>query len=155
MRLVFGDNLHGEGSDDVGMQTHADGVIAEGTDRMVDENATTIHFDVLSGQRIADDGGGHGAVQLVVVAHAHDDGQHEAFQLGGDGVGGGAQGVHTGLQLLAFQFKSLEVTGGDQHGQALRQQVVAAVTGLHRHHIAKATQVFHIGTKNDFHTGSP
>ena len=69
--------------------------------------------------------------------------------------GGGAQGVHTGLQLLAFQFKSLEVTGGDQHGQALRQQVVAAITGLNRHHIAKATQVFHIGTKNDFHTGSP
>ena len=75
--------------------------------------------------------------------------------LAGEVVGGGAQGVHTGLQLLAFQFKSLEVTGGDQHGQALRQQVVAAITGLNRHHIAKATQVFHIGTKNDFHTGSP
>ena len=41
------------------------------------------------------------------------------------------------------------------HGQSLRQQVVAAIAGLNRHHIAKATQVFHIGTKNDFHTGSP
>ena len=95
------------------------------------------------------------SVELVIVAHAHDDRKNEAFQLAGDVVGGGAQGVHTGLQLLAFQFKSLEVTGGDQHGQALRQQVVAAITGLNRHHIAKATQVFHIGTKNDFHTGSP
>ena len=137
------------------MQTHADGVIAKGTDGMVEQDAATIHFDALSGQRIADDGGGHGAVELVIVAHAHDDRKNEAFQLAGDVVGGGAQGVHTGLQLLAFQFKSLEVTGGDQHGQALRQQVVAAITGLNRHHIAKATQVFHIGTKNDFHTGSP
>lgn len=87
VRLVFGDNLHGEGSDDVGMQTHADGVIAKGTDGMVEQDAATIHFDALSGQRIADDGGGHGAVELVIVAHAHDDRKNEAFQLAGDVVG--------------------------------------------------------------------
>ncbi len=122
---------------------------------MIDEDAAAIHFDALSGQRITDDGGGDGTVELVVVAHAHDDGQHEAFQLAGQLVGGGAQGVHTSLELFAFEFKSLDVTGGNQHGQTLGQQIVAAVAGLHRHHIAKATQVFHIGTKNDFHTGSP
>ena len=111
----------------------------------------TIHFDAHGGESVADHGRGDGTIELVVFANAHGDGHHHAFELGSEVGGSGAEGVHAGLQLLAFEFKHADVGGSGQAGKLLRKQIVAAVAGLDIDDVAKVTELFNVGTKNNFH----
>ena len=148
---MVGNDLHRHGGHDAGVQAHAHGMFTQGTDGGVHEDAAAVHIHAQSGQGIADDAAGHGAVQLVVVAHMHGDDDFQGFQPGAQGLGVSAQGVHAFLELLAFQFKGLHVGFGSHHGQALGQQEVAAVAGLHGDDVAKVAEIFHVGAEYQFH----
>ena len=126
-------------------------MLAQGADGRVHKNAAAVHFHAKGGQSVADDGGGHRAVELVVVAHMHGNDHVQGFQTGLQALRIGAQGVHTGLQLFAFLLKNFEVGRRSHHGQALGQQKIAAVTGLDFNHVAKVAEIFHVGAKNKFH----
>lgn len=144
MGLVFGNDLHGELGHHVRMEAGAHGVFAQGADGSVEQDAAAVDIDTFGGQSIADDGRGDRTVQLVVFTHAHGDGKHQAASLEAASLAS-ARRASAGLELFALQFEDAQVGGGGQHGQSLRNQIVAAVTGLYQDNVAQVAEVFHIG----------
>ena len=148
---MVGNDLHLQIGDHVGVQAHADFKITKSADGSVEQNAATVDFHTLGQNGIANHGGGHRAVQLVVLAHMHGDNDVQGLDLLGKAASFGALGVHAGLQLLALKLEGMHVGFGSQHCKTLGEEVVAAVAGLHRNHITKNTEIFHVGAKNNFH----
>ena len=152
---MVGNHLHRHHGDDAGVQADAHRMFAQSADRGVHQDATTVHIHTQSGESVADDGGGHRAVQLVVFAHMHGNNHFQGFQAGLHALGVGAQGIHACLELFTLLFKDFQIGFTGHHGQALRQQEVAAVTGLDVDHIAEIAEIFHIGAKYQFHVRPP
>ena len=103
-----------------------------------------VHHHALIGQNGRDLGRRDRTVELVAVAHADLDHHLGRFDPSGQIRGLGPDGVVLGLKLAALLFENLQVAGSGQGSQALRQQIVSAVTGTDGDNVAQAAQVIHI-----------
>ena len=106
-------------------------------------------------QSLGDVAGGHGAVERVGLADPLRDLEAQPRELVGDRLGAalallGVRGVDLGALLL----EELHVGRRRLEGEALRQQVVAAVARLDLDHLAPLAEVPLVAEQNDFHASA-
>ncbi len=92
-----------------------------------------------------------GAVQLAGVASPHGEGQDGAVDPFGHSAHFLVQQGALGSSLLADLVSLLDRTGGGQHGQALGDQVIAAVAVRDTLDVARAAQFVNVFYQEYFH----
>jgi len=97
--------------------------------------------------------GTDGTEQFALIARGRGDGDFQLGQLSSTRFGGSLTVGSSFFQLGAALFERSDVGGGGSSGLALRQQVVATVTGLDVHLVAQVAQVGDFFQQDDFHLG--
>lgn len=143
----LGHDLHEEGSGDLRVEGHLGGEIAGGLDGL-DLDGLRVHRSLV-GQSDGDGLVGDTTEQLAGLGHLGGDLDGSALDggLSGDGVLAGSDGLG---QTSALHSDDLSLSAlGPRESEALREQVVAGVAGLHVDNVTGMAQVGHgLGENN-------
>src|SRR5579875_17997 len=123
--------------------------------RLVQMHLAAVDVEALCLQMCGDVSRRHRAEQVVILAHLALEDQHKTVQLS-------YQRFCLGLLLGRLAhcrslhvFNLLAIGRGCLHGKLFRQQIIAAVTVGHLHHVAAVAQVVDVFFQNHFHCESP
>src|SRR5262245_43818257 len=148
-------HVEGDADDNLGMQRNADGVEAEGLDRLVEHRLPAVDAEATGGDDLDDVARRHRAVELTGVAGLTNGSEALALELGGHCLRLLLQFEVARFQLGAVRFEALEVLLCGAQRLLLRQQEVAGIAVLDVDDIAHLPEAADALQKYDLHGGAP
>src|SRR5439155_3813494 len=114
-----------------------------------------VHLDAQLFELALDVAGGHGAVELFLLAHFHLEGEMHVREPRRLRLGGGLLGGALFGETLALVGDLFLVGFGRRIGESLGQQKIAGVAVLHLHDLTQLAEMLHVRPQNDLHRLSP
>src|SRR6476646_1728451 len=133
------------------MDANSHGMAAERLDRMLELDPAAIDRVPLSGQRGGDVLGGDRPEQLALLAGLAGDRHGDRAQLRRRPLGLGALGLAADTAGAGLGRDPLLVPLGGLEREAVRQEIVAGVAGLHPHHLPGLPERLHVLAQDHFH----
>nr|DAF45569.1 MAG TPA: hypothetical protein [Siphoviridae sp. ctBLh2] len=124
-------------------------VLADGLDR-IDADLLAIHRDAFGGESLGQVGSGHRTEELAFLGLDSQRQRQVGDRLGQSLCVGKDLGILVGALAQVLGQHLLGRSRGGL-GDALRDQVVVCITGLHVHDVVGVAQILHIFDQNDFH----
>src|SRR6185437_9647219 len=104
---------------------------------------------------LGDVGRGHRAEELALVADASRKGERDLLQLVRESLRDAAALVLGCLEAITLELNALEIARRRFVREAAREQIVASVTGLDLHNVARLAEILDRLAENDFHDETP